>query len=148
MSKYYLEDWAKANLSPESQEKFFTECDKIKRDSELLDKWLGPPEKAMDLTQEQINFVQKHNIYISMAYMGMVRISIDNNVIFQTSAMSAIGDALANTIDENQDLINYDSLKKQTHKYLNYLMSAPPELQSKLFSVNMPLFADGELTIP
>ena len=142
----YLDQWAKENLSPENQEKFFAEQERIREDCERIEQWHYRPEEALKLTSEQIEFLQKHDITVSTAYIGMVRVYIGNRTIFQTSAMASIAKALFDR-DElgSQSLIDYEGLTSQIHEYLNLLMSAPPEKQEKLLQNHMPLFGAGEL---
>lgn len=142
----YLDEWARANLSPEGQKKFFDEQERIREDCERIEQWHYRPEEAMKLTSEQVEFLRKHDITVSTAYIGMVRVYIGNRTIFQTSAMASIAKALFER-DElgSQSLIDYESLTSQMHEYLNLLMSATPETQEKLLQNNMPLFGSGEL---
>ncbi len=141
----YMEEWAKANLSPEGQQKFFEEQKKIVDDIVRIEAWHFRPEEAMNLTPEQIAFLRKHEIVISTAYIGMVRFYIGNRTIFQTSAMASIIDALSNTEFGSKSVIDYESLTRQTHEYLNLVMSAPEDVQARLLQNHMPLFGAGEM---
>ena len=141
---YYFEQWAKNNLTPEAQEKFFAEQDKIKKDSEDIERWIYRPEEAMGLSEAQIEFLHDHEIAISTAYIGMVRIYHENRTIFQTSAMASIANTL--TAPEGEGIkTDYENLSSQVREYLDLLMSASPETQKKLLENNMPLFGAGEL---
>lgn len=137
----YLDDWARSNLSPDGQNKFFAEQKNIAEDFERIEAWHYRPKEAMKLTPEQINFIDKNEIAISTEYIGMVRFYIGNRTIFQTSAM----DSIAQAIFDSRCFINFDSLTKQVHEYLNLLMSAPSEAQVQLLNRNVPLFGSGEL---
>lgn len=138
-----LDQWARENLSPEYQKKFFAEQERIKEECEQIDRWLYHPEEAMNLTDEQRAFLLKHEIVVSTAYIGMVRLYIGNRTIFQTSAMASVINALSP--EEGIKTENYEGLSKQVHEYLNLVISALPEIQEKLLMNNMPLFGTGEL---
>jgi hypothetical protein len=143
-----LDQWAKENLSPEYQQRFFAEQKRIEEYCKRIEQWHYRPEEAMKLSQEQKDFLRKHEIVVSTAYIGMVRFYIGNRTIFQTSAMASIANALFSddTRDESdQFLTDYDSLTNQVHEYLNLVMSASPEVQKKLLENHMPLFGSGEL---
>ncbi len=136
-----LDDWARTNLSPDGQNKFFAEQKRIAEDFERIEAWHYRPEEAMKLTPDQIDFLHKNEIAISTAYIGMVRFYRENRTIFQTSAM----DSIAQAIFDSRYIINFDGLTKQVHEYLNLLMSAPSEVQVQLLNRNVPLFGSGEL---
>ena len=136
-----LYDWARSNLSPDGQNKFFAEQKNIAEDFERIEAWFHRTEEAMKLTPDQLDFLHKNEIIISTAYIGMVRFYRGNRTIFQTSAM----DSIVQAIFDSRDIINFDGLTKQVHEYLNLLMSAPSEAQVQLLNRNVPLFSSGEL---
>lgn len=140
-----MDDWARTNLSPENQVKFFAEQERIAKDCEQIEQWIYRPEEAMGLTSEQVEFLRKHEITVSTAYIGMVRLYIGNRTIFQTSAMSSIANAIFSSNEYGGMTIDHESLAKQVHEYLDLVMSAPPETQEKLLNNHMPLFGAGEL---
>lgn len=127
-------------MKPENQKKLLAEHERIKEECIRIEAWHMQPEEAMKLTPEQISFLRQHNITVSTAYMGMVRLYVGNSTIFQTSPMASIVRGLAQV-----DVINYESLASQTHAYLNLLMNATPELQTRMLAIDMPLFGNGEL---
>lgn len=136
----YMSDWARATLNPANQEKFFAEQERIRQDCERIEEWFYRTEQAMGLTDDQIAFLRQHEIVISTAYIGMVRLYIGNRTIFQTSAMSSIVNALF-----DGPVTDYEGLSSQVREYLGLLMSATPDVQAQLLCNNMPLFGDGEL---
>jgi len=126
--------WARDNLEPERQEEFFAELEEIKKDCERTEQWLNNTEEALGLTTEHKDFLHKHDIYISTAYIGMVRFYKDNRTIFQTTMFNLYENKSGGL---SQD---YDNMTIEVHDYLNSIMSATPELQEQLLMTNLPLF--------
>lgn len=137
-----FDEWVNT-LSPESKQKFFAKQQQIKEDCERVEAWIYRPKEAMKLTPEQIAFLELKEIHISTAYIGMVRLYLDDRTIFQTSAMASIANALV--LSDWKPMNDYDDLTRQVHEYLNLLMSASPEIQDNLLNCHMPLFGAGEL---
>lgn len=138
----YLDEWARNNLSPENQEKFFVEQKRIQEESEQSERWFFHPEEAIGFSDDQIQFLRDHNIAVSTAYIGMVRFYHKNRTIFQTSAMAGI----LNALPLNQDFkVDFDVLSIQAKEYLDFAMSISLEDLEKLLNVNLPLFGIDEL---
>lgn len=81
-------------------------------------KWFFDPHVALGFDDAQLTFIDKHELYFSTAYIGMVRCYWHNKTIWQTSAYTTI----INCIEESPDLIDYISLSEQAQNFINMLM--------------------------
>ena len=115
--------------------------DKFAETVRKVHEWSNNTEKMMGLTDEHLAFMEKHNITVSTAYIGMVRIYKGNNqTIFQTSVSDVITKALG-----SGDITDYDDLSRQVREYFDMMIAASPEDQERFLEISVPLFAHGEL---
>jgi hypothetical protein len=115
-----------------------------------IDNWFTDPCTALQLTVEQRAFIQKHELSISTAYIGLVRIYSPHGVAFSTSAAPVIEKAMQYGKDstkplppQSHDLIDYQSLIEQTHNWLDVLVALSDGTVTKyLECTNKPLLDD------
>ncbi len=95
------------------------------------------------LTETQKDFLDKHKICISDAYLGLLRAYWNNQVIWQTSAMDVffgLKPGMGGDEFEEWDKSNQESLRRQLHGWLDKIMNLKVEDLEKVFSNNYHLF--------
>ena len=99
---------------------------------------------TLELTQPQRDFLDKHKICISDAYLGMLRVYRNNLVIWQSNSALDVAFSLSPNmgganfsrwLDEQEK-----ALRAQCHAWLNKAMALSPADLEKLFSNNYHLF--------
>jgi hypothetical protein len=75
------------HLSKDLEDAYFDEF------HNLIHRWIYEPTLAIGLSEEQRDFINNHNIYISTTYIGMVKLIRDKRIIWQTNAFDAIFEA-------------------------------------------------------
>ncbi len=111
---------------------------------EGLTDWIYHPTKAAGLTQEEEEFLEKHEIGISSAYIGMARAYRsaehypDNKckVIWQTSCAANLL-----SVANDGNTISEADLAKQLKDWVVHLMNLSPAGLERVFNQNIGLLS-------
>jgi hypothetical protein len=112
---------------------------------EFINTWIKTPAIAMNLSSDQQNFIRDQNIFISVGYIGMVRLYKDNRTIWQTSALKPISDIITRSFEPkgfSEGIVtdsDYQDLSIQCRNFLDELMTMSDEERQVVFNRNLSL---------
>ena len=113
-----------------------------KKDAQNAHEWMSDPISKLNLSPEQHKFVTDNKLYLSSAYIGLLRVYLpdSNQCVFQTSMGAVLGRAIG-----KQDPLDIDECEISFKEWLNKVMSST-EKKNKLFHIHSSLFGAEILT--